>query len=288
MKKLERIQAIQEILSRWGKLDKNSIDQRLASKFSEELTSALKRAIYRDLEALVNQGRLNVEYYDSEGILIEDYDSKIHKNTTCKWAVVGQENQIIGEKYLNEVFSSLYCPSVLRDDISLHDGGVDTTFKTRHLFFVINGKFLCLKVNLEAVPVKLIVSRNKEVLNFKKDQDAFVEKFGKRAIHLRVPFNKISSFDGDKKLGHIELSINEDNIELNDLNSANGSKYFRITMQAADEIRANGAMLGTDTLSFNWGGLMSREVVESVEVKNDKLDAPFVLSLADEFLVLIL
>jgi len=88
----------------------------------EELTSAMKRAIYRDLDDLVNTNRLIVEYFTRDGAKIEDYNSDIHKNVISQWVLLGSENKIIGESLMKSISSQLYCPKHLKNDLSLAAG----------------------------------------------------------------------------------------------------------------------------------------------------------------------
>ena len=288
MSRLERIQVITDILNRWGKLDKSTIDQRLSAKMGVELTSALKRAIYRDLDSLVNSNRAIVEYYTRDGAIIDDYDSDVHKNVISKWHIVGAENKIIGESLLRGINSHLHCPSFLRNDLSLSTGNTDTAFNTRHIYFTFLGKFMCLKVNLESVPVKILVTRNKGEIVL-DEISAVEEKFGKRCVIFKIPAQKVSSFDPkrDDKNGHLLITINEDTLEFEDLGSSNGTKLYKLSMEVADEFRTNGALLGAETMSVNWTGMIQREIQDGVEVKKHIEEPPVLLNLADEHFLLI-
>ena len=148
---------------------------------------------------------------------------------------------------------------------------------------------MCLKVNLDAVPVKIHISRNSGIISPTEISDT-EKQHGKRTVLFKVPFNKVSSFDAKKnKNGNMLLTINENSIIAEDLKSSNGSRYFKLSTEVGDEFRNNGALLGQETLSCNWGVMFSREVINGEELDQPiELESPLLLELGAEFLLLVI
>lgn len=278
MKKEQRIQKLKEIISRWGKLDKEKIFTMFTSSTGKELDSALKRALYRDLTELVNRAELSVEYYTRDGALIEDFDEEIHKNYLCKWYIAESEGKILGEGILNSVNASLYCPKVLADDIAISTGEDTSSFRSTSLFFNIGGKFLSIKINKEAFPVSFLISRTKDKID-EKEIEEIKEKFGCRCIIFKIPLPKVSSYSKDRP-GHCLIEFNENNVDIKDFDSTNGTYVFKLSNAEVEKYRHLWAESIKGTVEVSWDELITEDFEE---IKNENIDYPLAIKVSEQF-----
>ena len=287
MKKSLRIQKVIEVLDRWGRQSKAEIDHKVSVSISRLLDSGLERALYRDLEDLVSQNKVQVEYYSRDGGRIENYDPAIHKNVQCKWYLFTTESKVTGGSILKKINSKLYCPKILADDVILAKGESTPEFDTKCLYFSIAGLYLVLKINMKSVPVKIIISRSNGDIT-KNEVELIESKFGKRSILLKVPSVKVSSFDiSCNRLGHIVISIDSDSIKIKDLDSTNGTTFTEFSKDVSDEIRLNNILFSTRTVQASWSDVLGsynfdfKKLDKEVAVQSDVL-----INLASDILFL--
>ena len=132
--KLQRIDSLRKILARWGRLDKNQINSRLAAHLGIDQV-VLARTIYRDLAELVNNNEVRVDYFAKDGMLIFEYDEEIHKNTFCEWSLIDNESQIVGQDILKGNGALLLASDRLNKYLKIDTGSNSIDTKDLNIFF---------------------------------------------------------------------------------------------------------------------------------------------------------
>lgn len=283
-----RIQILMDVLSRWGRLDKNQIAEHVGRVLDEDFeTEAFNRAILRDLADLVKNHRVEVEYFTRDGALLEDYDPDIHKNVFCQWFIPGSEGQVSGSGHIKSLNGYFYAPKVIRNDLSIISGNTQADPRYRHLYFQIGSAFLCIKASFQAFPFSVVLSRTHGSVE-KVELDILRQKFGLRGCILKVPFPKLSSFKDEEKPGHLLIEfLNETKISLTDFKTTNGTHIFKLKMSEADKIRSSGAVINDYTITDTWKEI-DLDFVKPIKIgENDVFDVPVLIEVASEFKMLI-
>jgi hypothetical protein len=283
-----RIQVLLDVLERWGRLDKNAICSKVAQSIDENADSeSFQRAIYRDLEDLVTDAKIAVEYFTRDGALIEDYDSDVHKNVSCQWFIPSAEGKISGSGKLESLNSLIYVPKILKNDLSIIDGKIEANPRHLHLYFQIGANFLCLKISFEALPISILFSRIHGEITYKEIEE-IKNKMGLRTIILKIPFASLSSFKTNTQAGHALFKINNENeIEITDYNSSNGSRIYKLTTSEADRIREKASRLDDMTMTSTWKEI-DPNLVKPSEVKGTlKFKSPTLVEIGDNFKILV-
>jgi hypothetical protein len=84
IKRFRRLFALVDVIERWGRLEKEKIDQLVSANLGVDI-QMITKALYRDLQELVEMNILEVYYLTRDGRPIEDHDPDIHKNFLCEW-----------------------------------------------------------------------------------------------------------------------------------------------------------------------------------------------------------
>lgn len=249
----QRIRVVMDVLERWGRMDKNQITSLVASQIDENPESeAFERAIYRDLKDLVEDQRVQVDYFSRDGALIDDYDPDVHKNVYCQWYLSGSEGLVSGSGHLNSLNGIFHAPKLIKNDISIITGNSQADPRHRQIFFQIGETFISIKVSFQALPFKIVVSRIHGELT-KREIDKVTKEFGLRACILKLPFPKLSSFKENGKSGHFLIEFESENsLAITDLESSNGTFIYKLTFAEADKVRQSGAKMNQETLTSTW------------------------------------
>ncbi len=286
--KSSRIQVLVDVLSRWGRLDKNQIAAHVGQVLDEDHeTEAFNRAILRDLEDLVHDNRIQVEFFTRDGGLIEDYDSEVHKNVRCQWFIAGSEGQISGSGHLKSHNGLFHAPKILKNDLSILTGNSQADPRHRHLYFQIGTSFLCLKASFEGLPFSVVISRIHGPIQL-SEIEAVKKGLGSRACILKVPFPKISSYKDGTKPGHLLLEfLNESSISITDFESSNGTVVYKLKISEADKIRTSGAIINDYTLTSTWKEI-DLDFVKPIKIQGKlSINVPVLIEMGDEFKLLI-
>lgn len=283
-----RIQVLLDVLERWGRLDKASICSKVGNSLDEDPESeSFQRAIYRDLEDLVTDAKIAVDYFTRDGALIEDYDPSVHKNVSCQWFIPSAEGKISGSGKLETLNSLIYVPKILKNDLSIIDGKTEANPRHHHFYFQVGSSFLCLKISFEALPVSIVISRIHGDINLIEIEE-IKAKLGLRTVILKVPFASLSSFKSNNQFGHAQIKIiNQNEFEIIDFSSTNGSRVYKLTTSEADSIREKASKLDDHTLTSTWKDIDPNFVKPNNIDDNMKFKNPSLVELGDNFKILV-
>lgn len=256
---------LREILKRWGSMEKSDIDSKMANLLQVDLTAALKRALYRDLEDLVQQGELDVKYFTRDGAEITYFESSTHKNFYNIWSLAGDSGAVTGHALINNTNTCIHVMALLKNDVAISEYRAESETDRVNLIFSINSQILCLKIKKESLPFKIIFSRFTGEVKPNEVQQ-LKEKHGQRLIILKLSSSNLSSFKENLSIGHAILSINEKSeISLKDFSTKNGTKYHEIKPVDLPEIKKQiTATIGDQTTSLSWNQSFKEVIFKKV------------------------
>lgn len=264
----KRIRTLLDVLGRWGRLNKKHIDQYVSRALDID-SEVLFRNLYRDLDVLVAEGTVVQHRFTRDGQPLLDYDPDIHKNTLLEWSLALSEAAVVGETQLRNQGGALVVPEILKQEIRIEEGTSSTSFNSFHLFFRLGTAFMCLKINLDLAPIKVVIGRAQKTGLTKQAVEALNKNLGPRWLMLQVPNSKLSK-------EHVILTIKGkgQNFELLDQNSKNGTHWAKLTQAEFDELHKTGRLDLEKTYSRSWSDLASVETLEFIEAVGDKTFAP--------------
>lgn len=285
--KSRRMKAIKEVLKTWGVQDIKEIIQKLSNKLDEDI-NLIKRTIYRDLDELVAEHLLIELYYTRSGEMIDDYDPELNKSATKKWQITDLEGQVHGDlKFINSG-GELYCDPLIRDDVTFFSGSREPDHHNRYIYFAIGTTFFSLALNKMALPITVIFSRKKDEINY-TEVNNIKDNISKRVIILKLPIASLSTYKGEKKLGHARLTITPDGkVEAEDLGSSNGSYYAIISPREAQALLDRGISQDCETVSSSLNSKYFPDIKFEKLLSIVKSDVSIVLKLSDHFKVIVL
>lgn len=195
--KSERMQAIIDLLNRAGLLDKSEINQRISSHFNVE-TETLERALYRDLNELIDSGKIRVCSKDSIGRIVNPENDEI-KNFKNYWYTEKHSPfEINGIGFLKESGYNLILHSSLQEFIKCVSTK-DISNISSDIIIPTDKVYLGINFSRDILPIKLFLARVEELTsNFR---DEFFKQHGKRSVILQIPNNWFSRFQGEVNKG---------------------------------------------------------------------------------------
>ena len=284
-----RIQVLLDMLERHGRSNKNDICFRVAQALDEDSESeSFQRAIYRDLEDLVMEAKIAVDYFTRDGAFIDEYDPDIHRNVSCQWFIPSAEGQIIGAKQLSDLNGFLYVPKILKDEFSLLSGNYSPDSKHRHLYFQRGHKFLCLKNSFDAIEYSIALSRIHGEVNANEIKEV-ADTLGKRSVILKLPIAKLSSYKPALKICNAHIRILTDGeVEIEEFGSTNVIYAYKLTMNEADEMRSKGEQINEETVTSTWVTTSNFKATPE-EIKGKiKIKCPLLIEFGESFHLLII
>lgn len=286
--KNQRQNKVKEIINRWGRLDKAQIDTHISTSFDLELTDGLRRAIYRDLDELVTNGELDLLYFTRDGAVIDDFEPNLHKNYYNQWVSKDFNKAIFGQSLLTATNSDIYVSELLKNEIKIQENNTVLDNTHRYLFFYMNSKYLNLSFRKDSVPMYIVISRFVDKISEKEIKE--IEKqVGKRFVIFKLASSSISSFKANESLGHLVLDFKKnDSVSVKDLSSKNGSIFYKITPDEADEIRLKGKALIEETVSVSWHALPNETYAKQKLIDPVESYAPFIVEMGSSFRMLII
>lgn len=281
--KSKRIEVLKDVLKRWGRIDKQHIDTNVAQILGVT-TESLARCLYRDLEELVFHGLVQETAFTRDGEKIEEYDPEIHKNVRKEWSFIGFETHVIGFNLLEQMSGQLYVDPILSGAVSIVEGKLDACHNVFHFYFNIGNRFLSLRVEKDQIPVSVVVSRANKMINV-FEVNELKKRISRRLIILKLPINSLSGF-GKERIGHGMIQINEDQkLRIFDLESVNGTSFYKLTPAEAEDIRMKGSILEDMTMTKSWARAQQENLVK-YPANGEEVSLPVVVEFSEKFRIL--
>ncbi len=278
--KTKRLNTVLDVVKKWGALDKKSIDLHVATRLGVS-TQDVSRAVYRDLDYLVNNRDLEVVNYTRDGAMIDNFDPDIHKNFQNKWRPLTEKNDFLGGSLLSSIGVSIYVSRRLNNGVVLEPGAVGIRPSSIQLFFSVGKEFIGMTIDQEILPFKIIIGRGKEILH--KVFPEIENEIGKRLIYISVPDASISAYDSKSKLGHAMIDFTEDQILVTDFGSKNGTSITKLRNDEISIAIESGGQYGKSTVSTKWYKKAIKSKPDIFLKKNALgLPRPFILSLSED------
>lgn len=218
--KSDRMQALVDLLNRAGMLEKNEITQRIASILNVD-EKKIERALYRDLNELVDSGKIKVCSKDSLGNIVEPDLADIKNFKNFWYTDKHSPFSITGIGYLNSFgMDVIFHPSLQKFIKCL---SVEDILSSKAQFiFLTPGNPIGLFFDDEIKPFTVYMSRIESLS--KEFIKSFYVKNGKRSIILQIHNNYFSRFQNDLTKNVLSLNFDKDVIINNSLNR--GIKYI--------------------------------------------------------------
>ena len=250
--KLQRFEAIRNILSRRGRLDKSQIDEALSHHFDFDKDS-FHRTVYRDLNELVNNNEIQVHYFSKDNNEIDNFDESIHKSYKCEWSLLNNTEKIKGHGIIEKMNGYIYCSERLNRSIHIDNLLNDLKNDMICIHFLMANYSFKIQIHKEAVPFYLVLGRVSEIEQNAKSHFVEIERtFGKRTILLSIPYNTVSSFKlNNKSSGHCVFKFQNGRFLIEDLNSKNGTFYAELKSQDIDKLIKEQFHLNQTSSSLN-------------------------------------
>ena len=223
--KFQRMEALRAVLVRWGKLNKQQIDDHVAKALGCDAPE-ISRALYR--EELENLTQIKSTHFTRDGQEITDYDPAKHKNTYGEWFIAGGETFVQGEMRLAESGIKLAVSPRLRKLVSVIEMASSKKPEGIGIYFESGTVAHSLVIKPEAFPFVLWLSRCGKRDSSEKLLSAGEAQFGHRLVCLQIPCASVSSVKNVRESGHLSLTFKDFlSLTIQDCNSKNGT-YYRL------------------------------------------------------------
>lgn len=206
--KSDRMHAIVDLLNRAGMLEKQEISARIASHFDIE-PETIDRALYRDLNELVDSGKIKVCSKDSIGRIVNPEIDEV-KNFKNYWYTEKHSPfEITGIGFLKEHGFNLLLHPSLQEYIKCVSTN-DFSKLTSDIIIPTRKSYLGITISPDIIPLNLFLTRAEELTDSFKEE--FFKKIGKRSVILQIPNNWFSRFQGDINKPLTSVIINVESV----------------------------------------------------------------------------
>ena len=254
----ERLEIILDILNTGDHLETSTVAEKLSIRLEKEINEAFRRSVHRDLNELVERGKIYRAYYDRNGNLLadlfeEDEDegessSRPGINAKCKWYIAEKGGEIVGYNILQKKHIDLWLPELL-DGVSAFSGDAEPRPDHKAIYFVVANQYLRIEIHKDLLPFSLLISRHTDE-DFRQAEKDFISKksASKHFGILKIPYPELSAYKNQDKPGHSLITFrNQSIIEIYDFESSNGTFAFPspLTPEHVKEIRGSHNMSTT-------------------------------------------
>lgn len=286
--KSQRYQKVKETIVRMGIGTRSEITGRVANLLGVS-KQEIEQGVYRDLKELEAAHEVTVEYYDRNGLLIENFDISVHKNTSCKFRSLKFQSSILGAGLLEGSGCEVFANKKVSSELAIASYSPANS-KSCTLIWSIGNSIFSLNVQSDALPINLIIYRVSENQVNAKDITATYERWGTRLVLLGVPIAKVSGFKSPLKPGHAMIQLEPDNRTIvEDLHSTNGTKVVTLKDSELDETQKLLSNLQHKTSTRHWTKAVERPE-ETIEIKGTEsvFDKSILIQFSNEFSLLVL
>jgi hypothetical protein len=212
-----RILGILEIFHRTSPLDFQALASRFSALESVDLTEALKRALYRDIQELVAEGRLEELRHDASGDLIADSPDLEKIVAKSVWRLVTTTSErFLGESLLRENGIEISGSDFLVSEVYAQ---MDLEIRAEKFIHFVFGEHerLVVRIPRDLVPFTVFIGRSPSPNSLIDTRDVQKEAKPQRNITLTLPDASISR-------AHCKIEFNRwNNVVVFDLDSSNGT-----------------------------------------------------------------
>lgn len=203
--------------------------------------ASLKKTIENDLKSLIGaDNKLGVKYYlrDNEtevpiDQIEENQDGSIKNKYNIKYYIIGGEVQAPGLNLLSNSNVKIDLPKKMIMNLRVDPAYNVRESKQMHIVFQKNGnEFYSVNFKDDEFPIGFIICRNyKESTPF----DLINKDFGLRNFKIVLDHASVDRYLPEIRAGHAHIKCNSNNtIEIQDLNSLNGTYYSVVSKNMAD------------------------------------------------------
>jgi hypothetical protein len=207
----------------------------------ENVKASLKKTIENDLKSLTGtNNKLGVKYYlrdNSTEVSInqveENTDGSIKNKYNIKYYIIGGDHQVPGLSLLADSDVEIEFPRKSIMDIRIDPAYEINKSENFNIVFQKNGdKFYSVNFKPDEIPIGFVICRSyKETTPF----DLIGKEFGLRNFKINLGHASIDRYLPEIRVGHAYIKITADNtIEIQDLNSLNGTYYSPVSKNMAD------------------------------------------------------
>jgi hypothetical protein len=220
--KTKRIQALIEILDRWGSLDKSEITNRVAALLAVEPES-IERAIYRDLEELVSDLRIKVFSRSAAGRIVEETAMDSNNRYKNYWYTEKHSPfDVLGIGGVRKLGGDIFATQNLLEGLQIFQVSSKVIDELRHMIlFKIGSVSFGVKFLPSILPFAFVISRNTGI-----SQDVFekmVKELSGRLCVLLLPDADLTSIKSGNYMGHCLVQFGEREVNIYDDSSTNGT-----------------------------------------------------------------
>ncbi|MBK9038934.1 MAG: hypothetical protein IPL83_07215 [Bdellovibrionales bacterium] len=281
--KTKRIQALIEVLDRWGSLDKGEITSRVAALLAVEPES-IERAIYRDLEELVSNLRIKVFSRSAAGSIVDETELDGDKPYKNYWYTEKHSPfDILGVGGVRKLGGNVLATQNLLEGLQVFQvssRSIDNL--SQMILFKIGSVSFGLKYLSSLIPFSFVVSRNTSIAQ--SEFEEMKRELSGRLCVLLLPDADLTSIKSGNYMGHCMIRFSEKEVRICDESSTNGTFLAKGTV-SKDRVIFDFIDNGRTRKPLE---LASTEVFKRIDHKGLLIkDFPRYIKLADKSLLLI-
>ena len=199
----------------------------------------LRRNIYRDLKSFSNSGKLYVEYFTPDGVLIPPDEESDHGSVRLEFFIPDAQGDIPGHQLLMDR-GGLFTPSKQRK-IKWSIQFLEQAKLEKHITIIFetpDHHFLTLQFPRDELPVKLLIARNPGSTAKHPPPQVLDEILGLRYGVLFLKNRTLSRPETGSKVGHALIEISDDGkyLRITDLGSKSGTQWSPTTLEFLEEL----------------------------------------------------
>lgn len=207
-----RVQTLVEILNRAGCLDKVELLQRLSAAVSVE-KDELERALYRDLEDLVRDNKIQVFSRDSLGKIVENETEETKKYKKYWHTEKFSPFDIQGVGLIRIFNANVICNKQITSYLRISNFDLDKKSDISNCVLLhVNGEIYVLTVDKIIYPLKIIIARNLPTSSVLLDK--IYKFYGKKVVLILLPEQIISAIKDENIKGELVINCNAESINI--------------------------------------------------------------------------
>ncbi len=211
MKKAARLQKVAEFVKRSGKALAKDVAFHLADLLEKEKDDpAFVRSIYRDLNELVDENILRIQYISMDG---EDLDPAVAEEGGVKYNTyfMPPANEMIpGYERLKKLGVKIVVPKDSSFQMAVIDPSVSC--QKGHLYFLLPpvlGDFSAIEIPADQMPFSILLGRRSSSVFENDFMESLYKNHGRRAMALILNERSVSRIALEEPMGHVLLTCSD-------------------------------------------------------------------------------